>query len=82
MVWEKLLRCGVECDKETKDDRNPRDGAVIIQEYTSIFKFIRGQWTVDVKNPCFQSWCDHFAFLARKVSTSCSQKYGLSALFD
>ncbi|GJJ77447.1 separase [Entomortierella parvispora] len=66
-VWEKLLRCGVECDKETKDDKNPQDGAVIVQEYTSIFEFIRGQWRVDLKNPCFQSWCDHFAYLARKT---------------
>lgn len=67
VVWERLLRCGAEYDKETRDDCNPKDGAIIVQEYMSIFKFIRGQWSVDLKHPCFQSWCDHFAFLARKV---------------
>ncbi|KAG0048294.1 hypothetical protein BGZ83_006712, partial [Gryganskiella cystojenkinii] len=68
VVWERLLRCGAEFDKEIRGDKNVEDGAIIIQEYKSIFEFVQSQWTVDVESPCFQSWCDHFAFLARKIN--------------
>jgi len=66
-IWEKIVRCGAEFDKGTRDTYNAEDTMLALQCYRRMYEFYRDNFVVDESLPSYQAWCSHFMFLARKV---------------
>jgi hypothetical protein len=67
MIWDKVLRCGVEYEKSTRDQQGQNDIRSLVSAYKAIFEFLDNLSTVDQGNPRFQEWHKHLDYLVRKV---------------
>ena len=67
MIWDKVLRCGVEFEKSTRDQQNQDDILFLVNSYKTTFEFLSRVSVVESSNPRFQEWYKHFDSLARKV---------------
>lgn len=70
MIWDKVLRCGAEFEKSTRDQQDQDDILFLVNSYKATFEFLSNLSAVEPRNPRFQEWYKHFDFLARKVRTA------------
>ncbi|KAF9583159.1 hypothetical protein BGW38_010127 [Lunasporangiospora selenospora] len=68
IVWEKVLRCGMEFDRATRENPTREESSLLLAAYRDTYEFIQGIITVDPNGVCFRSWSEHFSFMARKAS--------------
>lgn len=67
IIWDKVLRCGVEYEKSTRDQQSQDDILFLVNSYKTTVEFLSRLSAVDQANPRFQEWYKHLDFYARKV---------------
>ncbi|KAG0300101.1 hypothetical protein BGZ98_009492 [Dissophora globulifera] len=67
MVWDKILRCGVDYEKSTRDGQQQEDILFLLRAYKSIFEFLDALEPVDLSDSRLQEWFKHLDFFVRKV---------------
>ncbi|KAF9110810.1 hypothetical protein BGX27_005860, partial [Mortierella sp. AM989] len=68
MIWDKILRCGVEFEKSTRDGQTQADILLLLNLYRTMFDFLSEFTTTDISNTRFMEWRKHLAYLSRKVN--------------
>ncbi|KAF8981558.1 hypothetical protein BGZ46_002595 [Entomortierella lignicola] len=67
MIWDKILRCGAEFEKSTRDGQTQDDILLLLRSYMTMFRFLSEFTTVDLSNPRFLEWRNHFSYYSGKV---------------
>lgn len=67
IIWDKIMRCGVEYDRSTRTGQTQEDAMSIVKAYKDIYEFVRKVSTVDLTDAHFRKWHSHFLFFSSKV---------------
>ncbi|KAG0020475.1 hypothetical protein BGZ80_004133 [Entomortierella chlamydospora] len=67
MIWDKILRCGAEFEKSTRDGQTREDVLLLLRSYKTIYEFLGEFAAVDTSNARFLEWRKHFVHLSSKV---------------
>ncbi|KAF9919277.1 hypothetical protein BX616_009980 [Lobosporangium transversale] len=67
MIWDKLLRCGAEYEKSTREGRSNEDILFLVSLYKTTFEFLKNLSSIDYASLRFQEWRRHLAFFTRKL---------------
>ncbi|KAF9120925.1 hypothetical protein BGW39_010986, partial [Mortierella sp. 14UC] len=67
-VWDRIVRCGAEYEKSTRDAQSQADIAVLVTAYKDIFEVVQELSPIDYSSPHYQNWYKHFAHFALKVN--------------
>ncbi|KAG9071726.1 hypothetical protein KI688_005941 [Linnemannia hyalina] len=66
-IWDKIMRCGVEYEKSTREGRTQADIIVLVTAYKEIFGFVQELSPIDYTSSHYQSWYTYVAHFASKV---------------
>ncbi|KAI1317841.1 hypothetical protein EDD11_007643 [Mortierella claussenii] len=78
MIWDKILRCGAEYEKATRDGQTVEDISLLLNSYRSTFEFLNALTPVQLDHPRFLEWHKHLAFFARKVDDTSIKAFSKS----
>ncbi|KAF9436395.1 hypothetical protein BGZ76_004090 [Entomortierella beljakovae] len=67
MIWDKMLRCGVEYEKSTRDGQTRDDILLLLKSYMSTFEILSQFELADHTSVRFQEWYKHASHLSQKV---------------
>ncbi|KAF8940108.1 hypothetical protein BGZ58_007693 [Dissophora ornata] len=67
MVWDKVLRCGVEFEKSIRDAQTQEDILILLHTYKTAYDFLKELSAVDLSDARFQEWFKHLEFFVRKM---------------
>ncbi|KAF9360845.1 hypothetical protein BGX26_007430 [Mortierella sp. AD094] len=67
MIWDKILRCGAEFEKSTRDGQTREDILLLLRSYRTMYEFLGELAAVDTSNARFLEWRKHFVHLSSKV---------------
>ncbi|KAF9397283.1 hypothetical protein BGX21_009035 [Mortierella sp. AD011] len=67
MIWDKVLRCGAEFEKSTRDGQTREDILLLLRSYKTIYEFLGEFAAADTSNARFLEWRKHFVHLSSKV---------------
>ncbi|KAG0275409.1 hypothetical protein BGZ95_008824 [Linnemannia exigua] len=87
-VWDRIVRCGAEYDKSTREGQSQTDIDVLVTAYKEIFDVMYERFPIDYASPHYQTWYKHLAHVALKVNNpsllaftqriSCNQDISMS----
>ncbi|KAK3839360.1 MAG: peptidase family C50-domain-containing protein [Linnemannia elongata] len=66
-IWDRIMRCGVEYERSTREGRTQADIIVLITAYKEIFDFVQELSPIDYSCSHYQSWYSYMAHFASKV---------------
>ncbi|KAF9145584.1 hypothetical protein BGX30_008143, partial [Mortierella sp. GBA39] len=66
-IWDKIMRCGAEYEKSTREGRTQADIMVLVTAYKEIFDFVQELSPIDYTSSHYQSWYTYMAHFASKV---------------
>ncbi|KAF9907200.1 hypothetical protein EC991_011190 [Linnemannia zychae] len=69
-VWDRIVRCGAEYEKSTRDGQTQTDIAVLVTAYKEVFEAVRELSPIDCSSLHYQTWYKHFTHFALKVNKS------------
>ena len=75
IIWDKIMRCGVEYDRSTRTGQTQEDALSIVRAYKDIYEFVKGVSAVDRSDAHFQKWHSHFLFFSSKVCVTTLQTF-------
>ncbi len=79
IIWDKIMRCGVEYDRSTRTGQTQEDALSIVKAYKDIYDFVKGIATVDLSDARFQKWQSHFVFFSNKVRVTATSTFSLKS---
>ncbi|KAF9279006.1 hypothetical protein BGZ88_000230 [Linnemannia elongata] len=66
-IWDRIMRCGVEYERSTREGRTKADIIVLVTAYKEIFDFVQELSPIDYSSSHYQSWYTYMAHFASKV---------------
>jgi hypothetical protein len=70
-VWDRIMRCGAEYERSTREGRTQTDIIVLVTAYKEIFEVVHELSPVDYSSRHFKAWHRHLSHFASKVRDIC-----------
>ncbi|KAF9105230.1 hypothetical protein BGX29_000419 [Mortierella sp. GBA35] len=66
-VWDRVMRCGAEYEKSTREGQTQEDIVVLVAAYKEIFEVVQELSPIDYTSSHYQVWYKHLVHFAPKV---------------
>ncbi|KAG0297543.1 hypothetical protein BGZ96_005851 [Linnemannia gamsii] len=74
-VWDRIMRCGAEYERSTREGRTQTDIMVLVTAYKEIFEIVHELSPIDYSCSHFKAWHKHLSHFAPKVDDEAIQTF-------